>query len=242
MFWAGGAPALLALYIRTKVPESEAWKQHRAPHMGAVLRAVAQQWKLFAYLVLLMTFMMFLSHGTQDLYPDFLGEVHKISHAKVAYVAILYNIGAVIGAIVFGHISQVAGRRKSMIAAMALSLVVIPLWAFAGGLVALTIGAILMQIGVQGAWGTIPVHLSELSQDTARGLMPGLAYQLGVLLASPTNSFQFALKNLVGYQWALAGFEIVTILVLMVTLRFGTEKHSRSFLKVPPSLPNEPPS
>jgi len=31
MFWAGAAPALLALYIRTKVPESAAWKQHARP-------------------------------------------------------------------------------------------------------------------------------------------------------------------------------------------------------------------
>lgn len=231
MFWAGGVPALLALYIRTSVPESEAWKQHRAPHMGAVLRAVATQWKLFAYLVLLMTFMMFLSHGTQDLYPDFLSEVHKITPATRSYVAILYNIGAVVGAIIFGQLSEVTGRRKSMMAAMALSLVMIPLWAFGGGLVALTIGAILMQVGVQGAWGIIPVHLSELSHDSARGLMPGLAYQLGILIASPTNSIEFELRNLVGYQWALAGFEIVTILVLIVTLSLGTEQHGRSFFK-----------
>jgi SHS family lactate transporter-like MFS transporter len=175
--------------------------------------------------------MMFLSHGTQDLYPDFLGEVHKIVPATRSYVAILYNIGAVVGAIIFGQLSEVTGRRKSMMAAMALSLVVIPLWAFGGGLVALTIGAILMQVGVQGAWGIIPVHLSELSHDAARGLMPGLAYQLGILIASPTNSIEFGLRNLVGYQWALAGFEIVTILVLIVTLSLGTEQHGRSFLK-----------
>jgi len=72
-------PALLALYIRTKVPESEAWKQHRAASTGEVLRTVAGQWPRFLYLVLLMTFMMFLSHGTQDLYPDFFGRGAQIS-------------------------------------------------------------------------------------------------------------------------------------------------------------------
>ena len=118
MFWIGALPALLALYIRTKVPESEAWKQHRAANTGQVLRIVAGGWKRFAYLVVLMTFMMFLSHGTQDLYPDFLKEVHKISGAMVANIAMIYNVGAVVGAIVFGHFSQVAGRRKGMIAAL----------------------------------------------------------------------------------------------------------------------------
>ncbi len=231
MFWVGALPALLALYIRMKVPESEAWKQHRAASTGQVLRVVMREWKRFVYLVVLMTFMMFLSHGTQDLYPDFLQEVHKATAAMRANMAILYNVGAVIGGMIFGHFSQVAGRRKSMVAALGLCLAVIPLWAFGGRLAVLAIGAVLMQIGVQGAWGVIPVHLNELAADSARGLMPGLAYQLGILLASPTNSIQYALRARIGYQWAIAGFEIVTILMLATMLWRGAEEHSRSFVR-----------
>lgn len=233
MFWAGAAPALLALYIRTKVPESEAWKQHRAASTGDVLRVVAREWKRFAYLVALMTFMMFLSHGTQDLYPDFLQEVHRLSGAMRANVAIIYNCGAVVGAIIFGHLSQIAGRRKGMMAALGLVLLVIPLWAFGHSLALIILSAFLIQMGVQGTWGVIPVHLNELSADAARGLMPGLTYQLGILLASPTNSIQYALRDRVGYQWALAGFEVVTVLVLTLLLWRGKENHSRSFVRQP---------
>ena len=233
MFWAGAAPALLALYIRTKVPESEAWKQHRAASTGDVLRVVAREWKRFAYLVALMTFMMFLSHGTQDLYPDFLQEVHTLSGAMRANVAIIYNCGAVVGAIIFGHLSQIAGRRKGMMAALGLVLLVIPLWAFGHSLALIILSAFLIQMGVQGTWGVIPVHLNELSADAARGLMPGLTYQLGILLASPTNSIQYALRDRVGYQWALAGFEVVTVLVLTLLLWRGKENHSRSFVRQP---------
>jgi SHS family lactate transporter-like MFS transporter len=118
-----------------------------------------------------------------------------------------------------------------MLAALGLSLLLIPVWAFSGSLTMLVIGAFVMQMGVQGAWGVIPVHLNELSADAARGLMPGLAYQLGILLASPTNSVQFALHNRFGYQWALAGFEVVTIFVLAVLLLFGSEAHSREFVR-----------
>jgi MFS transporter, SHS family, lactate transporter len=232
MFWIGALPALLALYIRTKVPESEAWKQHRAASTGQVLRIVAGEWKRFVYLVVLMTFMMFLSHGTQDLYPDFLKEVHKISAAMVANIAMIYNVGAVVGAIIFGHFSQVAGRRIGIAAALGLSLLMIPLWAFGSGLGVIIASSFLMQAGVQGAWGVIPVHLNELSADAARGLMPGLAYQLGILLASPTNSIQYALHLHFGYQRALAGFELVTILTLMALLWSGSEAHSRSFVRV----------
>jgi len=221
MFWIGALPALLALYIRTKVPESEAWKQHHAATTGEVLKLVAGQWRRFLYLVILMTFMMFLSHGTQDLYPDFLQEVHKVSALGKANILMITNVGAIAGAILFGFVSQAAGRRKGMLAALALSLVMIPLWSFSRSLGVLVAAAFVMQMGVQGAWGVIPIHLNELSADAARGLMPGLAYQLGILLASPTNSVQFALHHRFGYQWALAGFELVTIVVLAVLLIAG---------------------
>jgi MFS transporter, SHS family, lactate transporter len=231
MFWLGGLPALLAFYINSRVPESEVWKQHHAPSTGAVLRIVATQWKGFLYLVFLMTFMMFLAHGTQDLYPDFLGSVHKFGPAMQSYMAILYNIGAIVGSIVFGQFSERLGRRFTMICALGLALFVIPLWAFGGSIAMLAIGSFLMQAGVQGAWGIIPVHLSELSPDETRGLVPGLAMQLGILIAAPTNSVEFMLRGRVGYQWALAGFEIVTIAVLIATIAMGTERKGRSFLR-----------
>jgi MFS transporter, SHS family, lactate transporter len=118
-------------------------------------------------------------------------------------------------------------------------LLVIPLWIFGGSLFAVTLGAILMQAGVQGAWGVIPVHLNELATDVARGLMPGMAYQMGALISSPTNSIQYALRDHFGYQWALAGFEIVTILTLAILLWRGAEAHGKSF-KQSENVPNSP--
>ena len=232
MFWLGALPALLALYIRTKrtgIGSLETASRARA--RAHLLHVVAANWKRFVYLVVLMTFMMFLSHGTQDLYPDFLKEVHKVSASRVADIAMLYSVAAVVGAVIFGALSQRIGRRRGMIAALAWCLLVIPFWAFGHGLFAILLAPVLMQMGVQGAWGVIPVHLNELAADTARGLMPGLAYQLGILFASPTNSVQFALRERFGYQWALAGFEVVTILSLVLLLWRGAEAHGKSFVR-----------
>ena len=229
MFWLGALPALLALYIRRNVPESQAWKEHRVGTLVEMWRAVGGHAKGFVYLVLLMTFMMFLSHGTQDLYPDFLKDQHHLATSTAASVAILYNIGAVVGAIIFGHFSQKIGRRYSMICALILSLCVIPFWAFGGSLLVLAVGAFMMQMGVQGAWGIIPVHLNELAPDAVRGLMPGLAYQLGILFASPTSNIEHSLRDRFGYSWALAGFEIVVIVSLTIILLLGRENRGRSF-------------
>jgi SHS family lactate transporter-like MFS transporter len=141
----------------------------------------------------------------------------------------LYNVGAVVGAVIFGHFSQKIGRRYSMIAALCLSLLVIPFWAFGSSLAILAAGAFLMQMGVQGAWGIIPVHLNELAPDAVRGLMPGLAYQLGILFAAPTNTIEDALRIRFGYSWALAGFECAVMMTLTIILLLGRENHGRAF-------------
>ena len=229
MFWIGGVPALLAFYIRFNVKESEAWKRHRVPTTGAVITTAASHWKLFGYLVLMMSFMVCLSHGTQDLYPDFLKSAHGADGSTVSYIAILYNVGAIVGAIVFGHISQGLGRRRSITAALLLTLVMIPAWAFADSIAVLAIGAFLLQAGVQGAWGIIPAHINELSPGSVRGLVPGLAYQLGILLASGTGTIEYALKGRFGYSWALAGFELGTVVMLMLIVNLGSERHGTDF-------------
>jgi len=230
MFFLGAAPALLALYIRAGVPESKAWLTHREADVRAILRTVGRHWKSFLYLVLMMTMMMFLSHGTQDLYPDFLRTAHHIKASTVSDLAVLYNIGAIIGAILFGHLSERFGRRRSMLSALGLAFIVIPFWAFGGSIGVLATGAFLMQMGVQGAWGIIPAHLNELSPDSVRGLLPGLSYHLGILIAAPTNNLEYALRDHVGYGWAMAGFEMAVILIGGIVIALGRERKGKDFL------------
>jgi len=236
MFWVGGLPALLALYIRFKVPESAVWIEHHEHSVRAILKTVSANAKGFAYLVVLMTLMNFLSHGTQDLYPDFLKTEHGVSAAGVSTTAIIYNLGAVLGGVVFGHFSEGIGRRGSMVAALVLSLAVMPLWAFGHSAWALGVGAFLMQAGVQGAWGIIPVHLNELSPDTARSLLPGLAYQLGILIAAPTNTIEYALRDRLGYAWAMAGFETAVIVLDALVISLGPEKRGKDFARAARAL------
>jgi SHS family lactate transporter-like MFS transporter len=230
MFWAGGAPALLAFYIRRRVQESEAWKQNRAADLGGIFKAAAAYWKSFLYLAALMTLMHALSHGTQDLYPDFLKAARGIPARTVSSIAIFYNVGAILGGILFGFLSERMGRRRSMLLALVVSILVMPMWAFGGSLVILALGSFAMQVGVQGAWGIIPAHLNELSPNAIRGLIPGFAYQVGILLAAPTNSIEYALRDHLGYSWAMASFEIAVIVLLATAILLGTEQRGRNFV------------
>ncbi len=232
MFWAGGVPALLVLYVRARVPEPEAWKANRVQNTGAILKTITRDSKSFIYLVLLMTLMMFLSHGTQDLYPDFLKSAHHIAAKTVASIAILYNFGAILGSVLFGQFSEKYGRRRGMTVALVLSLVVIPLWAFGRSAASLALAAVLMQMGVQGAWGIIPAHLNELAPASSRSLLPGLAYQLGILIAAPTNTFEYALRNRLGYAWALSAFELAVIVMGMIVINLGRERRGLDFTEL----------
>ncbi len=188
MFMIGALPALLILYIRVHVPESPAWLAGQTQTLKAardpLLNAVRRSWPLFLYSILFMAAFNFMSHGTQDPYPTFLSLQHGFSPALVGTVNSIAAVGAIVGGIFFGWLSQRLGRRRVIVVCALLGACAIPLWAFSQTVALLALGGFMMQVMVQGAWGIIPAHLNEIAPPTARGTFPGLTYQLGNLLAA----------------------------------------------------------
>jgi SHS family lactate transporter-like MFS transporter len=229
MFFIGGLPALLAIYVRLQVKESEVWKKTRHENWSQLGRGIASHWKLFIYLVLLMMMMNFVSHGTQDMYPTLLKRQWGFSPQKVAAVTALSMIGAIAGGLVFGLLSDRFGRRRSMIAALICALAVIPLWAFSPSLSLLVAGGFLMQFMVQGAWGVIPAHLTELSPDAVRGFLPGFAYQCGVLLAGSVAYIEARFAERMNYSTAMALTALTVFVGAIVITALGRERHGIHF-------------
>src|ERR1700733_12323122 len=186
MFVIGALPAFLVIYIRTKVEESPAWLQGRVSRQAEthLAKDIVAHLGSFLFLVVLMFAFNSFSHGTQDLYPTFLQKNHQFSPQTVGLIAIVYNIGALLGGILFGTWSERIGRRRAIVIAAILAIPVIPLWAYSHTVPMLALGGFLMQFMVQGAWGVVPAHLNELSPPAVRGTFPGFAYQLGNLLSS----------------------------------------------------------
>jgi SHS family lactate transporter-like MFS transporter len=229
MFLSGLVLAFVIAVLTIRAPESSAWELHRLPSVGLIFRTLWRHKKDFAYLLLVMSIMTCLSHGTQDLYPDFLKTAHGFTNRTISTLAILYNIGAIIGALVIGHLSDRVGRRYSIMLALGLSLIAIPAWAFGATVPLLMAGSIVMQFGVQGAFGVIPAHLNELSPATVRSLFPGFVYQLGVLFGSPSVSIEYALRDHFGYRWALTLFEGCVIVALFFIFGYGPERRGHDF-------------
>lgn len=228
LFFIGGLPALLTLFVRAKVKEPEAWHRSRTDWQ-TYKQTIFKNWKRFVYIVLLMAMVNFVSHGTQDMYPTYLQQQHGFNPQRTSAFTAFSMVGAITGGLVFGYFSDRKGRRRSMVTALLLGVLLIPLWVFAPNPALILAGGFLMQFMVQGAWGVIPAHINELSPDALRGFFPGLAYQFGVLIAAGSPFFEAVMARHMSYARAMGIFALVVFLVGAVVIALGPEAHRAEF-------------
>ncbi len=296
MFFIGGAPAILAWFIRRKVRESEVWEKtrrtdwsqlwsairshlrsyiliaagisvaglilmHTTGWTGFILPSVGTgagseavrvfaiftivmlfvfmadvTWRiaeghrgLFFYLVAFMAMMNFVAHGTQDMFPTFLKEHRGLTPGRTALVTIISNFGAIAGGICFGLFSDRIGRRHAIALALLFGVIAIPLWAYAPTTALLMLGAFIMQFMVQGAWGVVPAHITELSPDSVRGFFPGFAYQCGVLIAGSIAFLEALFAERMNYANAMAITALTVFCLCIVVVLLGREKKGIEF-------------
>lgn len=230
MFFVGGLPALLSLFIFAKVKESEAWHASRTD-WSAYGRAIARHWKLFLYMVVLMTAMNSISHGTQDLYPTLLQRQRHFTPQITAMITMISMVGAIAGGLLFGLYSDRRGRRRAMVTAVVCALLLIPAWVLSSTVLLIIPAAFLMQFMVQGAWGVIPVHLNELSPGELRGFFPGFAYQLGVLCAASITYVEAVLASHLTYAQSLGLLAGLVLLIGIPVIGLGPEAKGVAFGK-----------
>lgn len=230
MFFVGGLPALLTLFIRFKVKESKAWEATASHHdWRTYWKSIFRNGKRFGYLVLLMALVNFISHGTQDLYPTFLQSQRGYTPGTTALVTAISMIGAILGGILVGLYSDRRGRRRAMVISLLLGIILIPAWIAAPNFGVILLGAFLMQFMVQGAWGVIPAHINELSPDTLRGFFPGFAYQLGVVFAASSAQMEALMAKHLSYSHAMGIFAAVVLAAGAIAIAFGPEAHGIRF-------------
>jgi MFS transporter, SHS family, lactate transporter len=229
MFFLGGLPALLALFVRFRVKESEVWKKSKMASWHHLGRAIAGHWKLFAYIVLLLTMMNLSSHGTQDMFPTFLQRYWHLGVTERSLISALSMVGAIIGGICIGLYSDHFGRRRALVTSLLLAILIVPLWAYAPNRALLALGAFLIQFFAQGAWGVIPAHLSELSPNSIRGFLPGFAYQCGVLLSSGVGTLEAVMANHMSYATAMAIVAATVFALAAIAAALGKERHGIDF-------------
>ena len=230
LFFVGGLPALLALFLFVKVKESPVWHENRTD-WSTYRRSALKHWRRFLYFILLITMVAMIAHGTQDMYPTFLQIARRFTAQQTADITILSTIGALLGGLAFGLYSDHAGRRRAMVTASLGGLLIVPLWIAAPNTVLIIVGVVLMQFFVQGVAGIIPAHMNELTPGHMRGFFPGFAYQLGVLCAGNITYVEAVLGDRFAYAQAMGILVAIIFIVGAIVFALGPENKGAVFSK-----------
>ncbi|KAJ3023293.1 UNVERIFIED_CONTAM: hypothetical protein HDU68_008695 [Siphonaria sp. JEL0065] len=246
LFYICAFPALLIIFIRFFVPESKAAeaqitrrKETNATFLTELKVTFKKHWQLAIYCIILMSAFNFLSHGSQDLYPTFIGSLGYTDSQKATTNAISAT-GAICGGTLFGFFGQYIGRRRAIIIASLGAAAMIYPWAYSATLPGLQASGFWMQFFVQGAWGIVPAYLNELSPPALRATFPGLTYNIGNMISAssaqiesslgesyPTGRFDKAGLSIPNYGLTQAVLMAITTTVLVFVVAFGDEKKGR---------------
>jgi SHS family lactate transporter-like MFS transporter len=232
-------PALVTLLLRRRVAESQAWRATRQKmkvtrtSMRDILRDQAVL-RRFGYLIVLMTALNWMAHSAQDDYPFFLklrtNGGAGLSPTEVGGVTVCFCLAAIGGTVAFGALSERIGRRPAIVLGATLALFSLPLFtASYHGVVLLIVSSAVMMFLVEGVWGVIPAHLTEMSPDAIRGFYPGVTYQIGNLLASLNIPIQDGLTPPHSYQFTLGVTLGPALVVVIITTAIGKERKGKVF-------------
>ncbi|THW43303.1 carboxylic acid transport protein [Aureobasidium pullulans] len=248
VFWIAAGLSIGVGLIRCCFPESKQFLENKknghkkAP--GAFWQEtklmLAQQWKMCVYCIILMTWFNYYSHTSQDSYTTFMLTQKGLNNDGASRASILMKTGACVGGTIIGYLSQFVGRRRAIIVAALISACLIPAWILPQGEGSLSASGFMMQFFVQGAWGVIPIHLNELAPPAFRSSFPGITYQLGNMISSPSAQIVNAIaesnfvtgatgKRVEAYGPVMGIATAIIALGIAVTTAFGPEKRGRSF-------------
>ncbi|KAJ3756611.1 MFS general substrate transporter [Lentinula raphanica] len=210
LFWCAAGISAFAACIRLCLPESrvfllaranarmheesvgrkaDSWSRTRI-FLRETKKMLRRHWILCIYAVVFTTGFNFLSHGSQDLYPTYIQTSKAFSAHDATLMTIIGFCGAIVGGAVAGSVSQHIGRRLTLILFVLLGALFIPLWILPTTFAGLAIGAFCVQFGLQGSWGVMAIHLTEISPPAFRATFPGVVYQVGNMVSSASAQIE----------------------------------------------------
>ncbi|KAK0652594.1 major facilitator superfamily domain-containing protein [Cercophora newfieldiana] len=255
VFWVAAGVSIAVGFVRCLFPESRQFiearregKKAKAPSAfwKETKMMLRKEWKMCVYCTILMTWFNYYSHTSQDSYTTFMMEQKELENSPASRASIIMKVGACVGGTILGYVSQWFGRRRTIVTAALVSGFIIPAWILPEGERALSATGFFMQFFVQGAWGVIPIHLNELSPPAFRSSFPGITYQLGNMISSPSAQIVNAIaentfitsksgKQVEAYGPVMGIATAIIATGIAVTTALGPEKRGREFEKAKPA-------
>ena len=234
-FWLGAAPALLALWIGLRVRESPVWLERRSHLTDSNQRDRLSIFRIFQSDLLATTLQTSLLIGVFMMsyysinfwYPTFLREA---SLPTIQYLVAL-NLGAILGAALWGRVSETRlGRRGAATLAALIGVLVIPIYVGPHSPITLLLGALMMGACGMAVFGIVPSYLTERFPTAARSVGPGFAYHAGAALGSITPAFIGALQDRgIRLAGAMASCILVSGVLAAGMIWLGPETRGRRF-------------
>ncbi|KAF4628824.1 hypothetical protein G7Y89_g9322 [Cudoniella acicularis] len=191
-YFAAGPPALLIIF-RLFLPDTTAYIEHDAirsrrnvqSFTSEFVDVIRMHWGRLSYMIIFMMGCTYLSHGSQDILQTMLRYNHALSSTKITTIQTVGFLGSLFGSLTMGFISDIIGRRFSIILSCFVAGALVYPYFYLSYLPGLLPVVFAEQFFVQGIFGIVPVHLIELSPYAFRTFVVGTSYNLGVLFASP---------------------------------------------------------
>jgi MFS family permease len=197
-FIVSAVPALMVVFIRSHMPESDIWLQLKKAGQTATSpwRVIAEMVgptlrKTTAIAMTVTTFNMAAYWLKTIWLPTYLVQGRGLSLGESAGLLLMDQIGSLIGYVVYGFASDHFGRRPSftvfsLIKALGLLMVTLG-WDAAGGYTWVTFGFMLLVGFGEGNWGGIGPLLNEVFPTRVRASALGIIYNVsrGVQFIAP---------------------------------------------------------
>lgn len=238
VFFVGVLPALITIWIRKDVPESEMWKQHRAGALPNQPAPSARFSEIFSppfrkstiALLLLNFFGMFAWWGLFTWLPPYLslptdqgGRGFGLMGTTTLMV-VMYLVGMFPGYASFGWVADHLGRRKSFILYTSMAALLVPLYAMARDpYLLLLVGTVLAFFGT-GFFSGSGIIGSEIFPTRVRARALGFTYNGARTLSSIAPYTIGLVGQTRGLSWAFVLCGVSFLLAALVATQLPETK------------------
>ncbi len=241
LFAVGVLPALLVLWIRRNIPESDSFEGQRGQRekIGASQLFAAFQGP-YLWLTIKVSLMVTGAQGgvwaVQFWMPTYLRTVRHFSASNASLFVAVQMVGALIGFLIGAYLSDVIGRKWTFFISAVLTIVMVLIFMFVpvSDTTLLFLGVVL-SISILMKFAPMGPYMTELYPTALRGTGQGFCYNAGRAVGSVFMTIVGFASQVMPLGTAVALFSTLASLLMIVMLLMLPETLGRKIASLEPA-------